>query len=146
MNEQELYQKIGELLWSIMAEDAGIMFCEGYIYPDSSSYSFEWLTKNNKTVWFDFDQIPHEVGDKVIQLMETLITLEIFKEKWTQFKISLTDAGKFNIDFAYISINDRWPGLFMKGVSELNEDELDTYNIPLEEWEKRVELKKQNKL
>lgn len=145
MNDQKIYQNLGELLWSIMAEDAVIMFCEGYIYPDSSSYSFEWVTKNNKTRWFDFDQIPHEVGDKVIQLMEILITLEIFKEKWTQFKISLTDAGKFNIDFAYIPEDDRWPGLYMKAVSDLKEEELDEYNISFEEWEKRVKLKEQNK-
>ncbi|WP_332605578.1 hypothetical protein [Acinetobacter sp. ESBL14] len=90
MNENEIYQNLGKLLWSIMAEDVGVIFCEGYIYPDSSSYSFEWLTKNNKMGWFDFDQIPHEIGDKVIHLMENHIKLDVFKEKWTQFKISLT--------------------------------------------------------
>ena len=34
----------------------------------------------------------------------------------------------------------------MKAVSDLKESELDEYNIPHEEWEKRVELKKKNKL
>lgn len=34
----------------------------------------------------------------------------------------------------------------MKGVSDLKREELDEYNIPLEEWEKRVELKKKSKL
>ena len=47
MNEQKVYQKIGELLWSIMVEDAKTIFCEGFIYPDTNSYSFEWINKNN---------------------------------------------------------------------------------------------------
>lgn len=33
----------------------------------------------------------------------------------------------------------------MKGVSELNKEELDTYNIPLKDWEECVKLKEQNK-
>lgn len=46
MNEQKVYQKIGELLWSIMVEDAKIIFCEGFIYPDTNSYSFEWINRS----------------------------------------------------------------------------------------------------
>ena len=106
MNDQEIYQNLGELLWSIMAKDAGIMFCEGYIYPDSSSYSFEWITKNNKTRWFDFDQIPHEIGQKIMILIAELRSLDNLKEKWTNFKVTLTDTGKFNIEFAYIPEED----------------------------------------
>ncbi len=53
MNEQKVYQKIGELLWSIMVEDAKTIFCEGFIYPDTNSYSFEWINKNNNISWFD---------------------------------------------------------------------------------------------
>lgn len=33
----------------------------------------------------------------------------------------------------------------MKAVSDLKEEELDEYNIPRDEWEKRVTLKEQNK-
>ncbi|WP_266095449.1 hypothetical protein [Acinetobacter bereziniae] len=40
MKDQEIYRKIGELLWSIMAEEATIIFCTGMIYNDSNSYSF----------------------------------------------------------------------------------------------------------
>ncbi|MCT9979466.1 hypothetical protein M2R48_14095 [Acinetobacter sp. I-MWF] len=48
MKDQEIYQKIGELLWSIMVDDAETMICEGYIYTDFNSYSFEWVTKKIK--------------------------------------------------------------------------------------------------
>ncbi|MFW1736994.1 hypothetical protein ACG94V_19930 [Acinetobacter sp. ULE_I001] len=145
MNEQEIHQKIGELLWSIMAKEAKTIFCEGYIYPDTNSCSFEWLTKNGKKDSFNFDKVPVEIGNKIILLMEDLRSMEMFTEKWTHFKISLTEEGKIDFAFAYIPKVDYWPGLFMKGVSELNEDELDTYNIPLEDWEECVKLKEQNK-
>lgn len=145
MNNQEKYQKIGELLWSIMAEEATILFCTGMIYLDLNSYSFRWLTQDGKNKSFDFDKMPGEIGDKIISLMEELRELEIFTEKWTHFKISLTEEGKIDFAFAYIPKDDYWPGLFMKGVSELNEEELDTYNIPLQDWEECVKLKEQNK-
>lgn len=141
MKDQEIYQKLGELLWSIMNENVQIFFCEGYIYSDATSYSFEWVESNGRIGWFDFDAVPHEIGDEIINLMEKLNSSEIFKEKWTHFKISLSEEGKFNIEFAYISEDDRWPGLYMKAVSDLKEDELDKYNIPLGEWEKRIKLK-----
>ena len=144
MNNQEKYQKIGELLWSIMAEEATILFCTGMIYLDLNSYSFRWLTQDGKKS-FDFDKMPGEIGDKIISLMEELRELEIFTEKWTHFKISLTEEGKIDFAFAYIPKDDYWPGLFMKGVSELNEEELDTYNIPLQDWEECMKLKEQNK-
>ena len=93
MNIQEKYQKIGELLWSIMAEEATILFCTGMIYLDLNSYSFRWLTQDGKNKSFDFDKMPGEIGDKIISLMEELRELEIFTEKWTHFKITLTDNG-----------------------------------------------------
>ena len=145
MKEQEIYQKIGELLWSIMATEAKIIFCEGYIYPDTNSCSFEWLTQNDKKDSFEFDKYPVEIGNQIISLITKLRALDIFREKWTHFKISLTEEGKIDFAFAYIPKDDYWPGLFMKGVSELNEEELDTYNIPLQDWEECMKLKEQNK-
>lgn len=141
MSEQEIYQKIGELLWSIMAEEATIIFCTGTIYSDSNSYSFRWLTQDGKRKSFDFDKMPGEVGGQIILLMETLRSLDMFTEKWTHFKISLTEEGKINFEFAYIPEEDRWPGLYMRRVSDLKLEELDEYNIPLEEWEKCLKLR-----
>lgn len=145
MNEQEIYQKIGELLWSIMAEDAKIIFCTGMIYPDTKSYSFEWTNKDNNFIWFDIDGIPHEIGEKILSLMEILRSLDMFTEKWTHFKISLTEEGKINFEFAYIPEEDHWPGLYMRRVGDLTLEELDEHNIPLEEWKKRVKLRNQSK-
>ncbi|WEV49337.1 hypothetical protein OZX61_02285 [Acinetobacter sp. ESL0695] len=146
MNDQQIYQKIGELLWSIMAEEAIIIFCTGTIYSDSNSYSFRWFTQNGEKKSFDFYKMPNEIGDQIIVLMEELRCLDIFVEKWTHFKISLTDDEKFNIDFAYIPEEDSWVSLYMKGISDLSEEELDQDypQIPKELWRERVKLKDQN--
>ncbi|OTG89054.1 hypothetical protein [Acinetobacter sp. ANC 3813] len=68
MNEQQIYQRIGKLLWSIMAEDAKIIFCEGFIYPYTNSCGFEWLTLDGKQDSFDFERVSVEIGNKIISL------------------------------------------------------------------------------
>ncbi|KAF1024596.1 MAG: hypothetical protein GAK29_02444 [Acinetobacter bereziniae] len=147
MNEQEIYQKIGELLWSIMAEEATIIFCTGMIYNDSNSYSFRWLTQEGKNKSFDFDKMPGEIGDKIISLMEELRSLDMFIEKWSHFKISLTEEGKIDFEFAYIPEEDSWVSIYMRGISDLSEKELDRdySQISKDLWRERVKLKEQNK-
>jgi hypothetical protein len=146
MNDQKLYQRIGELLWSIMPEDALEIYYIGCIYPDYSAGGAEWLTKENKIVSFEMGQRPYEVESQIDDLIVELRSLDVFKEKWTHFKFTLTDNGGFNTEFGYIPREDSWVNLYMKPVSDLKQEELDEYNIPLDEWEKRVTLKKQNKL
>ncbi|MCT9979465.1 antitoxin YezG family protein [Acinetobacter sp. I-MWF] len=93
------------------------------------------------------DEIPHEIGQKIMILIAELRSLDNFKEKWTNFKVTLIDTGKFNIEFAYIPEEDHWPSLSMRGISDLSEEELDRDypQIPKELWEERVKLKEQNK-
>jgi Fe-S cluster biosynthesis and repair protein YggX len=143
MNEQEIYQKIGELLWSIMATEARIIFCEGYIYPDTNSCSFEWLTQNDKKDSFEFDEYPVEIGNQIISLITKLRALDIFREKWTHFKISLTEEEKIGFEFAYIPEEDSWVSLYMKGISDLSEEELDKDypQIPKDLWKERLRIK-----
>lgn len=64
MNGQEIYQKIGELLWSIMAKEAKTIFYEGYIYPDTNSCSFEWLTQNGKKIHLTLIKYQLKLGIK----------------------------------------------------------------------------------
>ncbi|WP_215900973.1 immunity protein YezG family protein [Acinetobacter sp. TUM15113] len=60
---------------------------------------------------------------KICTLIDELRSLEIFKEKWTNYRITLTEEGGFNTEFSYIPEEDHWPGLYMKAVSDLKEDE-----------------------
>lgn len=45
------------------------------------------------------------------------------------------------IEFSYIPEENSWVSLYMKSVSDLDQSELDEYNIPLEEWERCVSVK-----
>ncbi len=146
MNDQAIYQKIGELLWSIMPQEAKIIYFTGKLYSTYRGWGTDFTLKNGITSTFDFGQEPTSVEMQIRDLVNDLRDLDIFKDKWNHYKISLTEDGKFNVDFAYIPESDDWVNLYMKGVSDLKEDELDEYNIPLEEWEKRIELKKKNKI
>lgn len=146
MNEQEIYQKIGKLLWSIMPEEATEIYFTGDIYPNSYSGGAEWLLKSGNIETFPFKERAYEIEDEICQLMAKLRLLDFFPEKWTNYKITLTEGGKFNAEFSYVPEEDHWPTLYMRRVSDLKEEELAEYYIPLEEWEKRVELRKQNKI
>lgn len=53
MKDQEIYQKLGELLWSIMPEDALEIYFIGCIYPNYSAGGAEWLTKERKIISFE---------------------------------------------------------------------------------------------
>ncbi|MFV2029905.1 hypothetical protein [Neisseria sp. S1] len=144
MNDQKIYQELGKLLWSIMDHDAQIFFCDGYIYPEITSYSFSWIDFNGQEKWFDFDDIRNNAGDEVTDLIKTLSKNKIFKEKWSHYRISLTNEAKFNIQFFYIPEEDHWPGLYSRGISDLTEEEAENiYYVPKELWEERVKLKRQ---
>ena len=146
MKDQELYQKIGELLWSIMPENALEIYYIGCIYPDYSAGGAEWLTIENKIVSFEMGQRAYDIESQIDELIIELRSLDIFKEKWTHFKIKLTDNGGFNTEFGYIPREDSWVNLYMRGISDLTEEEWEKYysQIPRELWEERVKLKNKN--
>lgn len=145
MKDQEIYQKIGELLWSIMPEDSIEIYFTGDIYPEHYSGGAKWLLRNGKIDTFSFENHnAYEIENKISLLMKELRSLDLFPEKWTHYKLTLAEDGKFNAEFAYIPEEDHWPTLYMRRVSDLNKEELDQYYIPLDEWEKRVKLKNQS--
>ncbi|WP_174492316.1 hypothetical protein [Acinetobacter sp. Marseille-Q1623] len=148
MNDQEIYQKIGEILWSIMPKDATVIYFTGDIYPEHYSGGARWLLKSGKIDTFSFgDMGAYEIENKICGLMSELRELDMFPEKWTHYKITLTDEGKFNTEFAYIPEEDSWVSLHMRGISDLTEEEWekDYSQIPRELWEERVKLKNEKK-
>ena len=137
-DDQVIYQRLGELLWSVMSpEDSNIIF-RGQVYSDYQD--FQLLS--------DIDQIPRyiEIPTNLFfdlrELVEDLKKCSVFsKEPWNHFKGFLNEEGSFKIEFAYIPEENSWVGLYMKSVSDLDQSELDEYNIPLEEWERCVSAK-----
>lgn len=138
--DQIIYQKLGELLWSVMSpKDINIIF-KGRIYSDHQDFQLLCETIEGCR----YIEITNDLFFDLSKLMEDLNTCLIFdKEPWTQFKIILNEEGNFKINFAYISEQESWPGLYMRAISDLDQTELDEYNIPLEEWKRCVSSKKQ---
>jgi len=140
----EIYEKIGQLIWSIFPEDGLEAYFYAQIYNDSSERRFYWLDSNGDRAWHDFDNSPDEITYQILEQLKQLQKHKLFeKEPWSHCKVTLSDKGEFNIKFAYIPWEDSWPGLYMQGISELTEEEADDkYSIPKDEWEKRQILKK----
>lgn len=138
-NDQLIYQKLGNILWSIFPKNRDEIILQGQIYGHED---FQLLTRLDLKV--ESIEIPSDIFLEFINLLGDLRGNEIFsKDPWTQFRVSLTDKGRFNIKFAYIPEEDSWPGLYMRGISDLTEDEAENvYFVPKEIWKERVRLKK----
>ena len=144
-DDQIIYQKIGELLWSVMPNEAKEIKYVGMFYENSSQAGTSWVDKLDTTHSFyeGFNNPVQEIEQEVRNLAVDLQKCSIFSENpWTHLLITLTENGNFKIDFAYISEEDSWPSLYMRSVSDLDQTELDEYYIPMKEWERCVSSKK----
>ncbi|PJC86805.1 hypothetical protein CSW98_07370 [Vibrio sp. HA2012] len=138
---QEIYEKIGQLIWSIFPDNGLEAYFYMQIYKTSTEKVYNWLTENGDKARYGFGDAPYNVYDKIEEQLKVLQQHEIFKkEPWTHCKVTVTDEGKLTINFAYIENENSWPGLYMRGVSELTVEEADEYGIPYEDW-----VKQQNK-
>lgn len=138
-NIEEIYQKIAEKIWSFFPANASCINYYAQIFDENSGYTIDFLV-NGKTEWFAFGQTP-SLADEVLSMLADIKKFEPFKgqEPWTHCHVSLSNLGKLSIKFAYISEEDSWPNLFMRGISELTEDEVENvYRIPKEIWNQAV--------
>lgn len=134
---QKTIDKIGQLLWKIMPDEAVEISFPGKVFENSGEGGAHWINRNGSIGHFPLGQRPYDVEDEIKRLARKLRQLPPFqKEPWTHFKATLTEDGKFNIQFAYIPEEDSWPGLFLRRVSDLTEDEANEYYIPVEDWKR----------
>lgn len=135
MQREEIYQKIGELLWSIMPIEAVRIDFIGSIYPEHYSGGSSWVSEDGQIHYND----PNEIEYEIILLMKEL--KKSTSQEWTQYTFSLYSDMKFDIKFAYIPEEDSWGSLYMRGISDLTWGEADEHNISKEIWEERVKVK-----
>lgn len=129
------YNEIGRLLWSIFPEDSAKIICEGHLFDSYRESTIYWFDMEGTENSFEFKMTPQDVVDSILDVLISLQSHEHFKkEAFTHFKITLANNGKIKIDFAYISRQDSWPGLYMRGVSELALEEARQYYIPEKNW------------
>ncbi|WP_440466744.1 hypothetical protein ACKI1H_25690 [Pseudomonas sp. YH-1] len=107
MSDQEIYQKIGQLLIDAGPADAKKIIVRAEIFSegDGGKYEFDYVNRAGELNWFDPDS--RAVGD----LTELLVRLREYfsvnnlaagESVWTGCIISLgVDEGKFDIEFTY---------------------------------------------
>lgn len=137
----ELNKKIGDSLWSIFPDNTIEVYFYVNLAKGYGSYSYSFLGSDGETSWPDDEsnKSSFEIQLNVYNLLKEIQKNDFFqKEPWTQCLVTLTQDGEFSIKFAYVPGEDSWPGLEMKGISELSfEEAYNEYSIPKEEWDKR---------
>ncbi|VEI58511.1 Uncharacterised protein [Pasteurella multocida] len=140
MNINEIYDEIGRLLWSIMPNGASKIIYDCMIYSSFEQGGAYWLDRDFNEKYFDEPYL--EVYEKISVLIRDLRKQSFFKGNYpNHFRFSLSEKGRFDIKFAYIEEEDSWSNLYLRGISDLKEEELDEYYIPKEIWLDRVARK-----
>ena len=125
--DQEIFQEIGRLLWSIMPLDIEKIILFGKDYESYSQTQFILKDKKGILRSFAFQEAnDDQIGKQILDLAIKLRFIPPYTTSpWTHFKVELTDNCQFKIDFKYISWEDDSSGIFMRTANESPfEDEL----------------------
>ncbi|VEI58508.1 Protein of uncharacterised function, DUF600 [Pasteurella multocida] len=136
------YIEIAKTIWSTMPSEAKEYVVQCEIFPNTESCKLFWTTSKGIKKEYSMDGFPDEVATKLMILFRELN--EIMRSDnnfWSHCQFTLMESGEFKIQFAYIIEEDSWNMLYMRGISDLKEDELDEYYIPKEIWLDRVARK-----
>lgn len=137
-SEQETLNDIGKLLWAIFPEEAEYIIFEGQLYPQDWSSRITFEREDGSIYWND-EGPSHNYIDGIFELLKKLRNTKMFsKDEFTQVNIRLSSEKKIETKFAYISEGNRWPGLYMRGVSDLTEEEIKKFYVPNKDWEERL--------
>ncbi|QIM62823.1 hypothetical protein A1D29_05700 [Pasteurellaceae bacterium Orientalotternb1] len=136
------YIEIAKTIWSIMPSEAKEYVVQCEIFPNTESCKLFWNTSKGIKKEYSMERFPDEVATKLIVLFRELNEImSLDSNLWSHCQFTLMESGDFKIQFVYIEEEDSWNMLYMRGISDLREDELDEYCIPKEIWLDRVARK-----
>ncbi len=142
---QEIQHAMGKLLWSIFPKEGSTIVFNGQFYAEHNQCGPTWFDfEGNRLGPKNFDDYPQAANDELRALaFELQRTPPFDRQPFTHMRLELNEKGQMKLDFAYIPEWDSWPGLFMRGVSELSEEEvsppypLGIYGIDIDELRER---------
>ena len=142
--DSEIIRKIGGLLWSIFPQEASHIEFVGRYYPSRYQGGPNWYSNDGqrlgpKAYTPDLLKLTKEISELIIDLQKTP---PFQKTPFTHIKYVLNNDGKADLKFRYIPEWDSWTGLFMRGISDVAEDELITVGIPKKDWEAACKRRK----
>lgn len=135
------FETIGDILWSIFPENATRLNYYAQIYAEHSSFTLDFIV-NNGVRHFGFGETPRDAIN-ILDILESHKNSCDYKEsdkQWTHCCISLSKDRILEISCLNIEDSDSWPGLYMRGISDLNEDEIKEFHIPRKIWEEKMLL------
>jgi len=137
---EELTQSIGQKLWSIMPEGADEIYFEAALYEMHSQRGAHWRNRDGSPGHFDWGKAPGDMDEMIANDLLKMKSLDIFeREPWDHVTVTLTEAGKISFQYAYVPDEDFWSGVIMRGVSDLNDEELEQAYVPMDIWEYKIE-------
>ena len=112
LNEEELYQKIGNKLVGIIPDEWDKIYLYAEILPGSSIIYFYFESATKKELIYShnipeiygvderiYDRLHGEIREYFVELnKESRSTLD---QPWTNLTMHLEQSGKFNIDYSY---------------------------------------------
>jgi len=144
--DQDLIKEIGRHLWDLFPEDAARIEFTGHYYPSGHQAG---------PIWYDAEG--SQLGPKaytpdlmvVVESISSLIR-ELRKQPpfaadpFTHIKCVMDGNAKLDMTVAHIPEWDSWPGLFMRGVSDLAEDELSDALVSKDDWRACCQKRKEH--
>lgn len=107
MDDQEIYQKIGQLLVDAGPREAKKLIARVKLFPegDGGKYEFDYVAEAGVLNWFDPDgRAVGDLTDLLLQLREYFVTYKLTAGEgvWTGCEICLiVDEMNVEIKFAY---------------------------------------------
>ncbi|WP_406736131.1 hypothetical protein [Thioclava sp. GXIMD4215] len=137
-------EEIGKLLWKVFPPEAKAIVFWARFGSGGHGSRLDWLDDaGNRIGPMGSKATPFDAMRAIETLALNLRRTPPFdRDPFTHMRVELTEKGKMNINFAHIPEWDSWMGLFMRGVSELSEEEArnpelsNTWGIDLEHWQK----------
>lgn len=141
---QKITDEIGKTLWSIFPPDVKTVVFSASFDSEGYGSTLDWLDETGKRIGpMGAGATPRDPMRAIERLcLELQRTPPFDREPFTHMRVELTDKGKMNLDFAHIPEWDSWTGIFMRGVSELSEEEVrnprlsHTWGVTVEHWQK----------
>lgn len=140
-DDNDILQSIGKKIWSVFPKNLSRIVFFSDSYPGNSGQGWETYSLSGERVPNGAVDFPKEILLQIGELVRDLQHTPPFdRQLFTHMRLELTDQGKMNVNFAYIPEWDSWPGVFMRGVSELTEEEArnpalsGTWGVDCEHW------------
>lgn len=106
--DTDLYQRIGEILASVMPPRAQRISALATVGDDWSEVSFEFAGDDGKPAHFGFDAHPAraagDIGEALIELRRRMAADG--SDPWSHCRFDMNRDGKFDLDFDYAPIDD----------------------------------------